>query len=188
MNLQRIEQLIEKYESGKTSSKEETELKEFFSRENVPFHLRSYKDLFTFFDTSAKEELPDKEFDDRILKAISNDKIIPISNRRTRSIYLITGIAASIIILIGLYFQFGLNQPSFEDTYDDPMLAYAETKKVLLMVSGNLNSGTNELQKVSEFNKGLNELDRISTFETGMKNLEKISILDKSKKIITSKK
>jgi len=188
MNLQRIEILIEKYESGKTSIKEEAELKAFFSRDNVPFHLRSYKDLFTFFDSAANEELPNKDFDDKILKAISDDKTIPISQRRNRNIYVITGIAASIIILIGLFFQFGLNQPSFDDTYDDPMLAYAETKKVLLMVSGNLNSGVDELQKVSEFNNGLNELDRISSFETGMKNLEKISILDKSKEIITTKK
>jgi len=188
MNLQRIEQLIEKYEIGETSVKEEAELKKFFVRENIPFHLRSYKDLFTFFDSSANEELPDMDFDDKILKAISDDKIIPISHRRNRSIYMIAGIAASIIILIGLFFQFGLNKPSYEDTFDDPLLAYAETKKVLLMVSGNLNSGTNELQKVSEFNEGLNELSKISNFETGMKNLEKISILDKSKKIITSKK
>lgn len=188
MNLRKIEQLIEKYERGETSVREETELKKFFTEENVPLALKSYKDLFTFFDSSANEELPDQEFDDKILKAISEDKTIPISSRIKKSVYIIAGIAASIIILIGLYFQFGLNQPSFEDTYDDPLLAYAETKKVLLMVSGKLNSGTNELQKVSEFNKGLSELDRISTFETGMKNLEKISILDKSKKIITSKK
>lgn len=188
MNLQRIEQLIEKYERGETSVKEETELKVFFSRENVPFHLRSYKDLFTFFDLSGKEEMPGEEFDEKILEAISEDGIIPISQKRNKYIYIISGIAASIIILFGLYFQFGLNEPAFKDTYDDPLLAYAETKKVLLMVSGNLNEGVNELQKVSEFNNGLNELEKISSFETGMRNLEKISILDKSKEIITSKK
>ena len=188
MNLQRIEILIEKYEKGKTSVKEEAELKEFFARDNVPFHLRSYKDLFTFFEMSAKEEIPGDDFDERILKSIGEDGVILISQQRNRYIYIISGIAASIIILFGLYFQFGLNKPAFEDTYDDPMLAYAETKKVLMMVSGNLNEGVNELQKVSEFNNGLNELEKITSFETGMKNLEKISILDKSKEIITTKK
>ena len=114
MNLQRIEILIEKYEKGKTSVKEEAELKEFFARDNVPFHLRSYKDLFTFFEMSAKEEIPGDDFDERILKSIGEDGVILISQQRNRYIYIISGIAASIIILFGLYFQFGLMQLSLQ--------------------------------------------------------------------------
>lgn len=188
MNLQRIEQLIEKYERAETSTGEEKILKDFFLKEEIPLHLRSYSALFNFIDNSQKEELEDKNFDDRVLKAIGEDKVIPISSGKNRKIYTLAGIAASIIILIGLYFQFRNDNITIHDTYDDPQLAYAETKQILLRVSGNLNSGLDELKKISEFNNGLDELNNISAFETGIKSLEKISVLDKSKKIVTLKK
>jgi len=188
MNLQRIEHLIEKYERAETSTGEEKILKDFFLKEEIPHHLRSYYDLFSYLNISRKEELPGEDFDDIVLKAIGEDKVIPISSGKNRKIYTLAGIAASIIILIGLYFQFRSDNITVHDTYDNPQLAYAETKQILLRVSGNLNSGFDELKKVSEFNNGLDELNNISAFETGIKSLEKISVLDKSKEIVTLKK
>ena len=186
MNLQKIEQLIKKYEEGDTSVDEEKLLKDFFLNDDVPLHLKSYINLFAFIDDSQKEELLDENFDKKILDAIGGDVVIPISTRK-RKLYTIVSIAAGIALLIGVYFQFNSNVIQISDTYDDPRLAYAETKKILLMVSGNLNSGVSELEKVSEFNTGLEKLNNFSEFDAGIKSLEKISIFDKSKKIITTK-
>jgi len=186
MNLQKIEDLITKFEKGDTSLEEEKILMDFFCNEEVPFQLRSYKDLFDFMDTSKDEELINPDFDSRVLDAMSD--ITPISKFPSRRIklYSALAVAASIVILIGLYFQFGqMNQ--VKDTYDDPLLAYAETKRILMKVSGNLNSGVDELKNVSEFNSGMEHLNKISSFDDGMQNLEKISMLEKSKEIITSK-
>lgn len=186
MNLQKIEKLIAKYEQGDTSLEEEKILTDFFQNEKVPYQLRSYKDLFDFMESSKAEELVNPDFDDKILAAIS--EIQPGSKYSSRKIklYSAIAIAASIVILIGLYFQFGqMNQ--VQDTYDDPLLAYAETKKILMKVSGNLNAGVDELKTVSEFNSGMEQLNKIATFDDGMQNLEKISMLEKSKEIITSK-
>ena len=187
MNLGKIERLIEKYESGKTSTTEETLLKAFFLREKVPIHLLKYKEIFIFIDISQKEELPDSDFDKKILKAIGDDKVIPMVSGSRKKIYSLMGIAASIIILFGLYFQFGRSHNNYVDTFDNPQLAYNEVKKTLLLVSGNLNSGVDKLKDISEFNNGLKELDNISTFETGMNNFEKISVLHESQEIITKK-
>ena len=187
MNLGKIKQLLDKYESGKTSTAEETLLKDFFLREKVPIHLLKYKEIFNFIDISQKEELPDSDFDEKILRAIGDDKVIPMVSGNRRKIYSLISIAASIIILIGLYFQFGKNHSNYNDTYDNPQLAYNEVKKTLLLVSGNLNSGVDELKDISAFNNGLKELNNISTFETGMKNLEKISVLHETKENIISK-
>lgn len=186
MNLQKIEDLITKYEQGDTSLEEEKILMDFFRNEEVPFQLRSYKDLFDFVDTSKDEELINPDFDDRVLAAISEIKPLSKYPSRRLKMYSALAVAASIVILIGLYFQFGqMNQ--VKDTYDDPLLAYAETKRILMKVSGNLNSGVAELKNVSEFNSGMEHLNKISTFDDGMQNLEKLSMLETSKEIITSK-
>jgi hypothetical protein len=187
MNLQKIEMLIKKYEQGNTSLEEENLLMDFFSNEEVPYQLRSYMDLFYFMDSSKKEELADEHFDDKVIAAITNNK--PETKNSTKKIrmYSVFAIAASITILIGLYFRFGYQLPGVQDTYDDPVLAYAETKKILLKVSGNFNAGVDELKNVSEFNNGINELNKLSTFDEGIQNLEKISMLEKSKEIITTK-
>ena len=186
MNLQEIEILIDKYEHGETSQEEENVLKHFFLNNDVPPHLVSYKQLFSFFKKAKDEEFSDLDFDEGILAAIGENKVFPISGKKHLNFMVMSGIAAGLIILIGLYFIFR-SETSVKDTYKDPKLAYAETKKVLLMVSGNLNTGMSELKNVAAFDNGLNELDNLSTFDIGIQNLNKISALDKSKKIITSK-
>lgn len=187
MNLQKIEHLIEKYENGETTIEEEHQLKTFFTTEEVPIHLQSYSDIFTFFEISGNVEINNPDFDEDFFKAIDADKVVPIASPKRRKKYTLLSMAATILLLLGLYFRYGATETMYQDTFDDPELAYAETKKVLMLVAGNLNHGVNELQNISEFNSGLKNLNTLSTFETGMNNLEKISILDKSKEIITSK-
>jgi len=186
MNLQKIEKLISKYEQGDTSLEEEKILTDFFRNEEIPYQLRSYKDLFYFMDAAKTEELADEDFDDKVMATIAAFKPSPsIQSNRIR-LYSAMAVAASIVLLFGLYFQFGqMNQ--VQDTYDDPLLAYAETKNILMKVSGNLNTGVDELKNISEFNNGFEELNKISTFDEGMKNLEKISMLEETKELITTK-
>lgn len=187
MNLQRIEELIGKYERAETSLEEESQLKDFFKNEVVPAHLQEYREIFSGYGVLADEKLSSKDFDDKILSLISDQTIIPISRNRKKYIYFLTTIAAGIIILLGIYFRFGINFSSLSDTYNDPQLAYAETRKVLLKVSATMNSGLKGLNKVSEFNNGLTELNNLSAFETGLNNVKKISILDKTTEILTTK-
>lgn len=187
MNLQKIEQLIVRYEEGNTSLEEESLLMEFFRQKKIPYHLKIYKDLFNYTDSSRREELPDEHFEDRIITAIHQMNRSRVEKMKKIRMYSILTAAASVVLLIGFYFWFGYQMSSVEDTYDDPLMAYAETKKILLKVSGNLNEGVDELKIISEFNRGINELQKISTFDNGMQYLEKIAILEQSKEIITIK-
>jgi hypothetical protein len=192
MNLQKIEQLITRYENGETTTAEEKMLFDFFNREEVPFHLRSYKAIFQYHEISREEHLPDVNFDEKLFAAIEN-KQQPRRLNNSRKIYSWVGIAASIIILLGMYFQFGIRSPliditKIEDTYSDPELAYAETKKILMMISGTLNSGTEDLKNIKEFDKSVNELNKLAAFDEGLNDLQKIAEFEKAKKIITSKK
>lgn len=185
MNSQRIEHLIKKYEKGETSVQEEQELKVFFQQDEIPFNLRGYRDIFCYFDVSSKEELPDPDFDEKLIASLTETKSIR-SFRKIRSLYGISGIAASIVVLIGLYFVMQVNN-TYQDTYSDPELAYAEVKKVLMKVSGNFNEGTKELKNVKEMKKGFDELHKISAFDDGLKSMEKISVFDKTNELITTK-
>ena len=190
MNLQKMEELIRKYESGETSMEEEKVLHDFFENNEVPVHLANYKKLFSFFDTSKSEMLEDEGFDDRIMKLIAKAEPIKSPEGKSYKLYTMMSIAASILILIsvGIYFQSGTPKIHFEDTYDNPELAYAETKKILMLVSGNMNTGSDELQNVAELENGFKELKKISNLKSGMKNMEKLSVLNKSKNLITTKK
>lgn len=184
MNLQRIEKLLEKYERGETTLSEEKELFTFFEGDTIPFHLRNYKHLFSFYNSAVLEELPDPEFDNKIEELFKkqDEKNFSIRNYT----YPLIGIAAAVLLLLGLYFIF-IPQQSSRDTFSDPELAMAETKKILLSVSNKLNSGANQMSDIKEISNGLDKLDNIKTFDQGLRKMQKISILDKSKDIITQK-
>lgn len=186
MNLQRIEQLIGKYENGETSLAEEMELNTFFNRKDVPFEFRAYKDMFEFYKGAKEEILPDPAFDKKIMDIISPKPSFNRKKTNVRFIYMVSGIAASIILFIGIYF-FSFNPTNPRGTYDDPAIAYAATKEILMKVSTNMNTGSEELSKMKELDKGFDDLQNLSEFDKGIKKMKKISVLDKSKDIIKQK-
>ncbi|MBN2175049.1 MAG: hypothetical protein JW731_13025 [Bacteroidales bacterium] len=186
MNLQEIDRLTKKYDAGETTLKEEELLRAFLSRPNIPVKFRVYRELFGFYEAAKKEEIPDNNFDDKIIELIKTQDRKSISKAKLRSIFSMVALAASVVIIVGFYFYYQSNRNNL-GTYSDPEIAYAKTKKILLAVSENLNTGTKELSNIKEFNNGITELYNISSFSDGMKSLEKISIMDKSKKIIQNK-
>ena len=95
-------------------------------------------------------------------------------------------VAASVLLIVSIYFSYFTERPA-TDTFTDPELAYAETRKILLSVSNNLNAGADELSQLKQIESGMENLNNIKTFDQGLKNMKKISILDKSKDIITQK-
>lgn len=48
MDYKDIEQLLERYWQCETSVEEESRLRDFFSKEDVPAHLLRYKNLFVY--------------------------------------------------------------------------------------------------------------------------------------------
>ncbi len=84
----KIEDLLERYFEGTTSCEEEKELRRFFCGRNVPEHLEMYSSFFASLDRESKEfhkkQLPKK------------------SSFRHRLIYSIGGIAAGLLLIIGI--------------------------------------------------------------------------------------
>jgi len=158
MNLKEIEALLEKFYNGETSLEEERSLREYFNSDIVPEHFSAYQEQFRYYQSDKDEKSPAKTLEHKLADKIREEGNGNHAGRRRRLYYTITGIAASILIFIGIYFQFIVNDNNrnsytMENTYEDPEQAYAEAKKALLLVSEKFNAGVQDFNKFSTFNQ-----------------------------------
>jgi len=152
MVLNNIEQLLEKYENGETTLKEEQQLKNYFSQETVAQHLEMYKPIFAYFKVNQEEQFT---------------KTLPLKTKRNFN-YKWLSVAAVAVLMIGFYFK--SNDQNDLGTYDDPELAYNEVLKSLAMISNQFNKGTSTISYLNEINKGTSALGYLNQFENS-KNL-----------------
>jgi hypothetical protein len=149
MELNRIENIIEKYFQGETSIAEEKELKEYFSLPDVAQHLEQYKPMFGYF-SQVKEQKSMQE--------------IPLQSKKRNVAWL--SIAASVVVLLGIgtfmYVSEKNTPPAVTQselgTYDNPEEALAATQKALAMLSNNVNVGIESVQYIQEYEQSKNKI------------------------------
>lgn len=168
MNWQEIERLLEKYYEGETSLQEEGELIRFFSGDDVPPHLAGLKPQFDFIGSEQAQTLDDPAFDGEVMSRVREKGLGRLINLKSPVLYWISGIAATILILVAVFVQFNPFGRTIADTYSNPAVAYDEARKVLLFVSDKLNQGTGKLEPVGKFNDGIQNLAIIDTYNEGM--------------------
>ncbi|NMC37300.1 MAG: hypothetical protein GYA41_03135 [Bacteroidales bacterium] len=156
MNTDEVKKLLEKYYTGDSSVDEELILKEFFSREEVHGDLEAERDIFCYFLQSSGMPLPSGGFTDRIIAAVDNEDIRLKRSGKLRIFRIVTGIAASLLIIAGSYLYFNYRNDQ-SDTYSDPELAYNEAIKILIDVSARLNRGTMELGKIGRMQDAIDK-------------------------------
>lgn len=153
MDLRTVKVLLAKYEQGETTIAEEKALKEFFRNEDVPAELQHEKMMFGFFDDAQNEGT------EKIYHDIPNENNITISaTKRTFSFRTrygkISAMAAALVLLIGIGIilkqDAGFGNKNKYGTYNDPKIAYAQTKNALMLISGKLNKGSRNLTKLSK--------------------------------------
>ncbi len=145
MVLNSIDKLLEKYENGETSLKEEQVLKNYFSQDNVAPHLEHYKPMFAYFLGNQQEQYT---------------KALPLKTKRTFN-YKWLSVAAVAVIMLGVYFS----QPKDLGTIEDPELAFNEVSKQLAMISSHFNKGTSAVNYLDEVNKGASTLNYLNEIE-----------------------
>lgn len=98
-----IDHLLEKYFEGTTSRTEERELRRFFTEEEVPEHLLAYRPLFACLAKEVEEV--------RRTKTARKPEAVVVRKRsvRHRTLYSLGGIAAGLLLLVGIS---GLFAPS----------------------------------------------------------------------------
>ncbi|WP_055442327.1 hypothetical protein [Lacinutrix himadriensis] len=134
MVLNNIEQLLEKYNNGETSLKEEQQLKDYFKQETVAPHLEMYKPMFAYFSVSQEEKFT---------------KDVPLKSNKS-NLYKWISVAAVAVLMLGFYFKSPLTSTEDLGTYDDPEMAYLEVKKSLEMISTQFNKGASSINYLAE--------------------------------------
>ncbi len=180
MNSQKIEKLVEKYFDGETSSQDELLLKKFFLQDNIPRHLRSLKSYFNYLGEEVEAMPLNEDFDNKFFETIKENENSSRRFSRRITLYIASGVAACILILIGLFTKFD----RIVDTYNDPEVAYQEVKNALVYFSAKFNSGIEDMDQVAKLDEGLNKASKMTYFNKGVEEASKASKLYEAKKQI----
>ncbi|GAA3737773.1 hypothetical protein GCM10022422_21370 [Flavobacterium ginsengisoli] len=150
MELNKIEEILEKYFQGETSIAEENQLKEYFSSSNVAQHLEQYKPMFNYF-SQAKEQKSTYE--------------IPLQSKKRNVAWL--SIAASVVVLLGIGTYFFMSEQKDTTavasqtelgTYNNPEEALKATQKALALLSTHVNVGIESVQYINEYEQSKNKI------------------------------
>ena len=141
MVLNNIESLLEKYENGETTLKEEQVLKNYFSSDTVAPHLEMYKPMFAYFKVNQQEQFT---------------KDVSLKTKRTFN-YKWISVAAVAVLMLGFYFESPITS-SYEEyaygTFNEPEQALSELSNSLAMISGHFNKGAQTIGYLNEMDKG----------------------------------
>lgn len=140
MELQKIEQLIERYFEGETTLAEEQQLKKYFSQNEIAEHLKVYQPMFEHFLESKKETMPKD-----------------IAEPKSKRSYKWFAIAATILVVLGV--SIFLEQNTHTNSEQEKVYAaYLETKEALEMTSKIFNKGAEQLAYIEEFEISKNKV------------------------------
>jgi len=132
MALDNIEDLLKKYVDAKTTIKEETRLRQFFSQDIIPSHLADYKALFNYFESKKSERFT---------------KDLPIKSRKINWKRL--SVAASVAVLIAFYVIDTNTQKKL--TNKQVKQEFRITQNALNRISKNLQQGNLAIAQLDEF-------------------------------------
>jgi len=186
-DLKQIKEILEKYYRGETSTEEDNLLRIFFSGTDIPEHLKTEAQLFTYF-TREKDNTLSGEMEKRLDSMISGSETRIPAMEINRRYYWISA-AAVILILLGLFLDTQIRRNSIlevrQDTFEDPYLAYVEAKKVLYLMSDKMNAARKPLKNVEKLDEGVNYMHPVFSFGAGIENLEYLSTIKKTRERIS---
>lgn len=157
MEQEKIRELLAKFYDGETSEEEELILREYLGNAAVPASLAGESGYLAAGPEQVPE--PSEEFESR-LDEITRKEVI-LASPRTRWLRF-AGIGAAAAIIAAAWFVLspaGTQQTA--DTFNDPAIAMAEVKSILLTVSEKMNTGTAQLQQVGEITSRPEELNSL---------------------------
>ena len=152
MDYKKIEDLLDDYWNGVTTLEQEKELVNFFTKEEVPAHLKEYAPLFQFFDNEKEIEVS-TSFESNLMAALKKEQVKEQKETQSeiqpetkvRSLWRpLLKIAAAVAILLSPFFiypDFTLETKeefAMADTFETPEEAYAETMRALQLIASKL--------------------------------------------------
>ena len=145
MDLKNANVIINKFFSGETSQEEELSLKIYInSTENLPEKYNALKHYFRFTELESEIEMPNTTAID------SNNNI---QHKKRIKILGSLAVAVTIMIFISIFSTYTkrenlATEKINEITYYEKKQIYNQAKEALLLISVNLNKGTNEIKRL----------------------------------------
>jgi hypothetical protein len=160
MDSEKINELLNKYWNCETTLEEEKELHSYFRSSQVPESLKETAALFQYFDHQRKKNLTDTNFDSQVIK-----KIRKPNGQVTTLLYNSMRIAAGILVLVLAIWLVRMEVRKTTpvdtgDTYDDPKVAFEETKKALMMISKSFSTAEQQAKKIDLFNEAQKDVQK----------------------------
>jgi hypothetical protein len=148
MELKEIQQLLQVYFNGESSLEDERKLEAYYKSGDVAEEVAEYAEFFGGISELANV-VNDESIEDDVM-----DYILENEHRektKYRSMWkMVTGIAASIIIVLGSFAVYQAQQKPFEDTFKNQEEARAYAAQTLSFVSGKYSKG---MAQLSNFEK-----------------------------------
>jgi hypothetical protein len=161
MDSKKIDELLNKYWNCETSLEEEQQLREYFRGQQIPEQWKETSALFRYFDEHKKKTLTDASFDDEVLKKVKSPKQGKVTRLFYNSVRIAAGVA---VLLVATWFvRNEIRQTTPQevvDTYDDPKLAFEETKKALQMISKSFGNAEEKAKKINMFNEAQEQVQK----------------------------
>lgn len=176
MDSKRLEELLQKYWDCESSLEEEEELRTYFlTHDHVPEALKDTAALFRYFGENKEKTLNDAAFDAGIIQQTKTPKKGVVRSLVYNTMRIAAGVAALVSAVWFMHRE--LSAPDgttaatpqgqqVVDTYDDPKLAFEETKKALMMISKSFGKAEEQARNINLFNEAKEEIQEQDTQST----------------------
>ncbi|NQU35916.1 MAG: hypothetical protein HQ521_22020 [Bacteroidetes bacterium] len=184
MNNQDINALIDRYYEGSLSVEVEESLFDFLKNNDDPKYAEIKMQINALNILFDDEEILDDEFDEKLLEKLSAFEPTRIARFNINRI--LSGIAATVLILITIWIASNiLSSKEVYGTVNDPQIAFAETKKALQKVSGNVKKGVipaaTSMKKVET---SLENTKKVTKATDAIKQVQKINKLNETGELL----
>ena len=174
MEIQEIKQLLQQYFNGESSDNDERKLEAYFSGDDVADELKEYTEFFGGIAELAHTNEDSALDEDIMVYILENENREKTKFRRMWQT--VTGVAATIIIVLGGFLFYQQKQQPYQDTYKDPKKAYEVAEQTLQFVSEKYNKGLSALANFEKLNEAEEPLRKgiapVNDFFENIKSIE----------------
>ena len=176
MKTEEVKILLLRYFDGESTDADERRLETYFQSGEVDAEVAEYAEFFggisELVATVADDPTIEEDIMDYILENEQREKT------RYRSMWkVVTGIAASVIIVLASFLFYQEQKKPFNDTFNNPDEAYAYATHTLEFVSGKYNKGLAQLSNFEMLRKANDPVKKgtepVVEFYEGIEKIEK---------------
>lgn len=175
METKEVKYLLQRYFNGESTEEEERSLEAYFQSGEVAEEVAEYAEFFGGISELANLA-DDADIEDDVMDYILENEHREKTKYRTMW-KMVTGIAASVIIVLGSFLVYQEQRKPFDDTFNDPEEAYAYATQTLGFVGEKYSKGLAELSKFEKLQKASDPIKKgtapVVEFYKGVEKLQK---------------